>query len=266
MVQPLRRGYPSGSQRWMRIMDLELFLDEYPQTDGSEDSSHHLVGSATWDVPPWHAAGEGQKEVECMFCQGHRWQNMPHLNPEPGVDQSAMELVGYWNIQKGDELLQLYLEVCNLLRLPGSPLLWRTTILEEGLSSRTYSLPWWCQLQRLLQTHPSHILKDIGHSCRSSAPHRLDWNDNLDLMKSGLSTRQPTRGHWRPPWLALQNDLERLGSEHQEKIHSQGLDPKIPTADNRVGRVKSLGTHPRNWFKDQPASSQAANPKTEPCD
>ena len=66
------------------MVDLELFLDEYPQW-GLGTPRQPVVLCEMF----LHAAGQGQKEAECMFC----WGSIPE--PDPGVDQSAMELVGY---------------------------------------------------------------------------------------------------------------------------------------------------------------------------
>ena len=70
-----------------QMVDSEIFLDEYPRWG---------LGTPHWSVVLHEmflpTAGQGQKEAECMFCQGHQG-SVP--KPEPGVDQSAMELVGY---------------------------------------------------------------------------------------------------------------------------------------------------------------------------
>ena len=63
-----------------------------------------------------HAALEGQKEAEQIICQGCQ-QHMPQLNPEAGIP--TIELVGPETSQ--EELLEIYLEVYKLHRLPGSP-------------------------------------------------------------------------------------------------------------------------------------------------
>ena len=63
-----------------------------------------------------HATSEGQKEAEQVVCQGCR-QHMPQLNPEAGVP--AVQLV--WLETSREELLDIYLEVYKLHRLPSSP-------------------------------------------------------------------------------------------------------------------------------------------------
>ena len=70
-----------------RVIESKLFLDEYPQW--GLGPPHQTVILHEMFL---HAAGWGQKEAECMCCQGHQ-SSIPGPNPE--VDQSAMELVGY---------------------------------------------------------------------------------------------------------------------------------------------------------------------------
>ena len=100
---------PVWEQEW--AMDVELFLDL--QSSWPEDSPHHLM------IPYemfWHAANEGQKEVERTVCQGHQ-PHMPQLNPEAGIP--AIQLVGP-QMTKG-ELMEIYLEMYKLHRQPSSP-------------------------------------------------------------------------------------------------------------------------------------------------
>ena len=94
-----------------QAMDMELFLEL--QNSWPEDSPHCLV---ILHEMFWHAAIEGQKEAERTICQGH-WLYMPQLDPEAGAP--AIQLVGP-EITK-EELMEIYLEVYKLHRLPGSP-------------------------------------------------------------------------------------------------------------------------------------------------
>ena len=70
-----------------RQVDLELFLDEYPWWG---------LGTPHWSVVLHkmflHATERGWEEAECMFHQGC-WGSI--YEPDPGADQSTMELVGY---------------------------------------------------------------------------------------------------------------------------------------------------------------------------
>ena len=94
-----------------RVVDLELFLDEYPRWD---------LGTPHWLVVLHemflHASGQGQKEVECM-CHRGCWDSIPE--PEPGADLSTMELVGYQTSRR--EMWDIYHSVYLLRRTPGTP-------------------------------------------------------------------------------------------------------------------------------------------------
>ena len=76
-----------------------------------------------------HAAAEGRKEAEWIIHRGSQ-QNLPQLNPEVGIP--AVQLVGPETTK--EELLEVYLEVYKLHRLPVSPP-GEPAILEEVLSS-----------------------------------------------------------------------------------------------------------------------------------
>ena len=79
------RGISIWESEW--IVDSKLFLDKYPQW--GLGTPHRLV---TLHEMFLHTTGQGQKDAECMYCQGH-WGNIPE--PNPRADQSAMELIGY---------------------------------------------------------------------------------------------------------------------------------------------------------------------------
>ena len=118
-----------------------------------------------------HVATKGQKEAEWIICQGHQ-QNLPQLNPEVGVP--TIQLVGPGPSK--EELLQLYLEVYKLHRLPGSPP-GEPVILQEVLSS----LPdhQGCEEEKALATmarpHP-----EVPHSSRSSIPHKEKKDNSME--------------------------------------------------------------------------------------
>ena len=106
-----------------RVKDVELFLGL--QERWAEDSPHCLV--ILYEMFR-HVAAEGWKEAEQIICQG--CQNLPQLNPEAGIP--AIQLVGPETMK--EELLEVYLEVYKMHRLPGSPPE-EPAILEEVLSS-----------------------------------------------------------------------------------------------------------------------------------
>ena len=103
-----------------RVLDVDLFLGA--QDQWAEDSPHCLTILHEMFL---HATSEGQKEAEWYVCWGV-WQQLPQLNPE--ADISAIQLV--WPETSREELLDIYLEVYKLHRLPGS-LPGELAILEE---------------------------------------------------------------------------------------------------------------------------------------
>ena len=82
-------------------IDVELFLDEYPQWE--LETPHQSVILHEMFL---HAAKRGQKEAECMVCWGHQGSA---LEPDPEAGHSAMELVGYWTSYK--EIRDIYQSV-----------------------------------------------------------------------------------------------------------------------------------------------------------
>ena len=94
-----------------QAMDVELFLEL--QNSWPEDNPHCLV---ILHEMFWHAAMERQKEAERTVCQGCQL-HMPRLNPEAGAP--TIQLVGPDTTK--EELMEIYLEVYKLHRLPGSP-------------------------------------------------------------------------------------------------------------------------------------------------
>ena len=94
-----------------RALDMDLFLEA--QEQWAKDSPHHLV---IFHKMFLHAASKGQKEAERVVCRGCQWY-MPQLDPEAGIP--AIQLV-HPEIGR-EKLLDLYLEVYNLHRLPSSP-------------------------------------------------------------------------------------------------------------------------------------------------
>ena len=94
-----------------RALDMDLFLEA--QEQWAKDSPHHLV---IFHEMFLHAESEGQKEAEQIVCQGHQ-RYMPQLDPEAGVP--AIQLVHLEIVR--EELLDLYLEVYKMHRLPISP-------------------------------------------------------------------------------------------------------------------------------------------------
>ena len=144
-------------QETERVMDVELFLGI--QDDWAEDSPHCLV--ILYEMFR-HAAIEGQKEVEHIIHQGC-WQTLPQLNPEVSVP--TVQLVKPQMTK--EELLEIYLEVYKLHRLPGSPP-GEPAILEEVLSSLPNQQR--CEEEKA----PAATMQQCAenpHSSRSSTPY-----------------------------------------------------------------------------------------------
>ena len=167
-------------------MDVELFLGL--QDRWAEDSPHHLV--ILYEMFR-HVAADGQKEAEWIICQDC-WQHLPQLNPEVGIP--AIQLVGPETTK--EELLELYLEVYKLHRLPGSPP-GEPAILEEVLSS----LPDYQRCEE--EEAPTAMAQphaEGSHSSRSHAPHREV--KTTPLREVWPQCVRPTKKHWLQllPW------------------------------------------------------------------
>ena len=94
-----------------------------------------------------------------MFCQGHRG-SVPEL--EPGVDQPAMELVGYQTSRK--EMRGIYHSVYLLRRAPGTPSCGkqeRRRVIHDILTSLTVQLQRWTQPTAIRDVSP-HVGERIG--------------------------------------------------------------------------------------------------------
>ena len=104
-----RDGLSVQETEW--LMDVEVSLEG--QARWEADSPHHLIMLHEMFQ---HASEQGQKEAECMVCQGH-WHGLPKLDPK--ADVSAIQLVGPQTSRK--KIASLYYEVYKLKRLLGSP-------------------------------------------------------------------------------------------------------------------------------------------------
>ena len=95
-----------------RAVDMGLFLEA--QEQWAKDSPHRLIILHEMFL---HAASEGQKEAEQVVCQGCTGSTCPNWTLRQGVP--AIQLA---HPETGrEELLDLYLEVYKLHRLPSSP-------------------------------------------------------------------------------------------------------------------------------------------------
>ena len=218
-----RRGYPSGSQnRWWTLNS------SWMSTQGGG------LGTPHWSVVLHemflHTTGQGQKEAECMFCQGC-WGSVPE--PEPRADQSAMELVGYWMSRK--EMRDIHYSVYLLRRSPGSPSCgeWqRRRAIHDILSSLMV------QLQR--QMHPA-ATKDIS-------PHTggVGWIGPAGILWSGSSGSSPegigdcqSPPKW--PWKTWKWTKEKITQLIPEARVGLALETQSRTCSRNWSRTCSRG-------------------------
>ena len=223
-----------------RVMDMELFLEL--QSSWPEDSPHCLV---ILHEMFWHAAIEGQKEAEQTIhwgCQPH----MPQLDLEVGIP--AIQLVGPQTTK--EELLDMYLEVYNIHRQPGSPpselAIW------EEIMAKVPDNPCSGENQRHEATAQSHTRG--SHSSRSRTPCRR----NNDPVGQTLAMVQEAHQKALSTISTLEREIERL---HCTQAWSQ-LRARSKSRDRR--RLSGEGWKRRCHqvrFADNPAPSQSANLK-----
>ena len=214
-----RWGSLFWSQRAERWVDLELFLDEYPWW--GLGTPHQSVVLHEMFL---HTAEQWQKEVECMFCQGC-WGSI--YEPDPGVDQSAMELVGYQTSWK--EMRDVYHSIYLLKRSPRCPSCreWqRRRTIQDIISSL---MDW---LQRQAYPTAARDLDPWGGEWV-----RLDWQGSYEVALQAAHQRALETAE------ALQSDLERLDKEQRERSqahsHSWSRSRAHPRSWSR--------THSRSW-------------------
>ena len=203
-----------------RVIESEMFLDKYPQ----------------WELrtPHWtvilhemflHAAEWGQKEAECMYHWGHQ-SRIPEPNPE--VDESAMELVGYRMSRR--EMWDVYHSMYLLQRCQGSPScrpLRRRRAIQDILSSlQTWLQRWTYSAQT--EGPGAHGRERVGTEPLHSYEVAL-WG----TCQKALETAE-----------ALGDDLERLDDEYRGRswVHSQ----------NRSHHRTCSGSHHRTWLGSRP--------------
>ena len=182
-----------------RVMESEMFLDEYPQWELR--TPHQTVILCKMFL---HAAEQGQKEAECMCHQGCQ-SHIPE--PDPEVDQSAMELVGYRTSRQ--EMWDIYHSVYLLQRCPGSPSC-RASRRRRAIQDILSSLQ--AQVQR--QTYSTETKGPGAHGGKRVGTKPLQSYEVAlwAACQKALETVE-----------ALHDDLERLDNEHRERsqAHSQ---------------------------------------------
>ena len=185
-------------QEMERAVDVDLFLEA--QKQWAKDSPHHLIILHEMFL---HATSEGQKEAEQVVCWGHQ-QHMPQLDPEAGIP--AIQLVHPETDR--EQLLELYLEVYKLHRLPSSPP-GELAILEE-ISSVLPCHPPEEKGTPSTQRPPS----PKGFHSPQNRPSLWEWEDSIDR-----SLARVCKAHRKALSTAatLEEEIERL---HRKKAHS----------------------------------------------
>ena len=185
-------------QEMERAVDIDLFLEA--QEQWAKDSPHCFIILHEMFL---HASYEGQKEVEQVVCWGHQ-QHMPQLDPEAGIP--AIQLV-HLEIDR-EQLLELYLEVYKLQRLPGSPP-GELAILEEISSIFPHHPPeekGTPNIQRLLSLE--------GFHSPWNRPSLWEWEDSIDRS---LARVHEAHRKALSTVATLEEEIERL---YRKKAHS----------------------------------------------
>ena len=181
-----------------RAVDIDLFLEA--QKQWAKESPHHLIILHEMFL---HAASEGRKEAERVVHLGCH-QYMPQLDPEAGIP--TIHLVHLETDR--EQLLELYLEVYKLHRLPRSP---------PGEPAL---------LDEISSVLPCHPLEEKGtpNNQRPLSPkgshspwNRLSLWEREDSIDRSLA--RVCKAHWRAllTAAALEEEIERL---HRKKAHS----------------------------------------------
>ena len=193
-----------------RALDMDLFLEA--QEQWAKDSPHHLV---IFHEMFLHAKSEGQKEAEQIVCQGCQWY-MPQLDPEVGIP--AIQLV-HPEIGR-EELLDLYLEVYKLHRLPSSPP-GEPAILREVSSAL-----------------PGHSLEEEGSPDTQRHPNSEDFH-----------TPQSRPPRWERESL-LDRSLARVCKAHQKALSTAA------TLEEKIEKLQQMKAHSSPEWRQRDRDSQ----------
>ena len=224
-----------------RAMDVDLFLGA--QDQWAKDSPHCLTILHKMFL---HAAFEGQKEAEQVVHRGHQ-QHMPQPNLEA---VPTIQLVQPETSRK--ELLDIYLEVYKLHRLPSSPP-GELAILEEV--SATVLDPSWEEEAPNVQVQPSH---KSFHSSQIRTPHQ-QRETSMDR-----SLERVHEVHWKALSAAatLEEEIEKL---HRMKGHFQ-LEVRPRSWDHWISEGIWVERHCQVRFVSKPTPSQSVDPDMPPSE
>ena len=222
-------------------MNMDLFLGA--QDQWVEDSPHCLTILHEMFL---HATSKGQKEAERYVCQGI-WQQMPQPNPE--ADISAIQLVQLETSR--EELLDMYLEVYKLHRLPGSPpgepaILEEVSTIVSGHSQEKEEAPNAERQHGHEGSHPSQMQR----------PHQR-WKTSVDRC---LERVQEAHQKALVAAATLGEEIERL---HRIKRHSQ-LEVKPKSQHCQRPEEMWEERHHQTSSGSKPIPSQSINPDMSP--
>ena len=231
-----------------RALDVDLFVEA--QGQWAKDSPHHLVILHEMFL---HAASEGRKEAEQIVCWGC-WWHMPQLDPKVGIPAIQLE-----HLETGrEELLDLYLEVYKLHRLPSSPP-GEPAILQEVLSAipchsleeegtlyaqrqpspKDFQPPWSRQPHREKESLPDRSLTRVHKAHQKALSTTVTWKEEIEKLHqlkvlSGSELRPRGRDSWRP-------EERRKKRQHQVSFSSQPTPSQSGNPDMPSSRMQSKG-------------------------
>ena len=177
---------------------------------------------------------------------------MPQLNLEAGIP--AVQLVGPETTK--EELLEIYLEVYKLHRLPGSPPR-EPVVLEEVMASLPDSPRCKEEKAPLATAQPC---PGGSHFSRSGTPHR---GRNNDSMERRLATVHEALQKALATVATLEEEIERLNctrNHSKSRARSKSRDHQRPSREGQKKRCCQV------QFEEQPAPSHSADPRTQPSE
>ena len=213
-------------------MDIDMFLDGYIRWEvGSPHCSvilHEMF---------LYAMEQGWKEAEWMICWGC-WHGLPKLDPQ--VDISAIQLVEPQTSK--EEFRDLYYQVYNLRRLPGSP-------------------PWGLEWIGKMATEIVSSLKD----CLGQKEGKPLWG----LEEPGLADMQPPRS--KTPRRGRRETSAKRDLAEAREAHQRAL-ATTATLEEKIERLSQSITwgqpdvHAHSWSHDhQRRWSQGQNRRYHPA-
>ena len=217
-----------------------------------------------------HATKKGQKEAECMVCQGHQGSM---YDSDSEADQFTMELVGYHTSWK--EIRDIYQSIYLLQRAPGlSPcgaqprrkaiqdilsslkgLLHRcgcsaTAVDQELQEEEQFILSWWGSYKEALRAAHQRALDTIEalmSNIKRLSQRRREGSWNQSWSRSHSRSRSQSRSHsMAQDWNHSQSSLQNVclmspdGPSHRKRVTFRN--PKAELSSERD--TKDYSTEP----------------------